>query len=68
MRRNSDYNQMLNRGRKAGLSARELNQALATCPVEGERSAGQSDANGYISEIDATGHRVVRPAAAPGTE
>lgn len=64
MTRNSDYHLMLSRGRKAGLSARELNQALATRPVEGgERSPGQNDANGYICSVDAGGHRIYRQAS-----
>jgi hypothetical protein len=58
----STYQLLLNRGRKAGLTTRELNSALASHPVAGRENApGQFDANGYISTISETGQRVVTP-------
>jgi hypothetical protein len=58
MIRSSDYHLMLSRGRKAGLTARELNLALTMQPVAGgEQSQGQPDCNGFISGVDAQGHR-----------
>lgn len=58
----SDYNSLIARGRKAGLSTRELYAALSSRPAEGNESTpGQSDGNGYASEIDEQGHRVYRP-------
>ena len=59
----SDYNAMINRGRKAGLSTRELYPAMATRPVEGSGQVpGQTDCNGYVSSVTLQGHRVYRPA------
>jgi hypothetical protein len=62
MVRSSDYHRMLSRGRKAGLTARELNLSLALQPVVGnERSLAQADCNGFISGVDAQGHRIFTP-------
>lgn len=62
----SAYHQLLNRGRKAGLNARELISALSIRPVVGtEQLPGQSDCNGYISDVDARGHRTYRPVSEP---
>lgn len=58
----SSYQKLLSRGRKAGLSTRELNEALATRPFLGaEPGYGQSDPNGFVAGIDARGHRTSRP-------
>lgn len=58
----TDYNTLLNQGRKAGLNTRELYAALSARPPEGSDAPhGQSDGNGYASEIDELGHRVYRP-------
>jgi hypothetical protein len=65
MMRHRDYNLMLSQGRKAGLTSRELNSALSMQPVEGGEQPGQPDCNGYISEIDASGHRTLRQADQP---
>jgi hypothetical protein len=63
MSHKSSYQMLLSRGRKAGLSTRELNQALSTHPVTGaEQGRGQSDTNGFVAGIDAQGHRTYRPA------
>jgi hypothetical protein len=49
---------MLDRGRKAGLNARELYQALsARQPSPGDAPIGKSDCNGFIAKIDANGQR-----------
>jgi hypothetical protein len=62
MTRNS-YHRFIDRGLKAGLNSRELNQALATRPVAGEElPAGQADGNGYLSEIDSRGYQLYRQA------
>lgn len=59
---NSSYQKLLSRGRKAGLSTHELNQALATRPVSiEEQGYGQADPNGFVAGIDAQGHRTYRP-------
>ena len=63
----TDYNALIARGRKAGLGTRELYAALSSRPPEGTDSApGQSDGNGFISEIDEQGHRVYRPVTDEG--
>jgi hypothetical protein len=59
----SHHHALINRGRKAGLTTRELYSAMATLPPEGgERSPGQSDCNGYVSTVNSEGHAVYRPA------
>jgi hypothetical protein len=61
----SNYQSLLNRGRKAGLNTRELSSALAGQPVTGaDGSPGQPDCNGSIWTIDEHGHRVYRMATA----
>jgi hypothetical protein len=63
MSRITDYQTLLNRGRKAGLNTRELYSAMASRPCEGSDVApGQADANGYVCTINEHGHRVYRPA------
>ena len=62
MMSHSHYHLLLSRGRKAGLTTRELNSALSVHPVAGdEQQPGHADCNGYVSGIDANGHRTVRP-------
>lgn len=57
----SNHHSLLSRGRKAGLSTRELNQALASGPAYGaDQVPGQADCNGSIWTIDENGHRVCR--------
>ncbi len=49
---------MLDRGRRAGLSTGELYRALASRPAAaGDAGPGQTDCNGYISQVSANGHR-----------
>jgi hypothetical protein len=63
MMRHSDYHLLVSRGRKAGLTTRELNSALSSRPVLGsEQQPGQLDCNGYVTGIDANGHRTFRQA------
>jgi len=58
----SDYRTLISRGRKAGLSTRELYPALTTRPPEGNgQLAGQSDCNGYVAGYNQQGQRVYRP-------
>jgi hypothetical protein len=61
MSRNT-YTLMVNRGRKAGLSTREICRALATQPVDGDEQPGQIDGNGLVSTVTPEGHRAYRPA------
>jgi hypothetical protein len=58
----SDYRTLLNHGRKAGLSTREIYSALATRPPEAhEHNNGQADGNGFVPYYTIGGHRVFRP-------
>jgi hypothetical protein len=58
----SNINTLLARGRKAGLSTRELYAALSSRPPEGtDAPPGQSDSNGYVPAIDEQGHLSYHP-------
>jgi hypothetical protein len=58
----SDNHELIARGRKAGLSTRELYAALAGRPPEGvDQQPGTTDENGYVSEFNEQGQRVYRP-------
>ena len=58
----TDDNTLIARGRKAGLNTRELYAALSSRPPEDQDGTpGESDGNGFASEIDEEGHRVFRP-------
>jgi hypothetical protein len=66
MLRSNDYHQRLSRGRKAGLTSRELNSALATQPItSGQQISGQADCNGFVSEVDSHGHRTYTVGGSP---
>lgn len=58
----TDYRTMINRGRKAGLTTRELYSAMSTRPMEGsDQILGQSDCNGFVSSFNQHGQRVYLP-------
>jgi hypothetical protein len=57
----TDYRTLINRGRKAGLSTRELYVAMSARPGEGSDALGRADTNGYVQGINARGQRVFRP-------
>jgi hypothetical protein len=57
----TDNRTLINRGRKAGLSTRELYSAMASRPAEGTDVMGRADTNGYVLGINALGQRVYRP-------
>jgi hypothetical protein len=62
MSRNSDYNLIIQRGRKAGLNTRELYSALNTrAEGNGEPQVTEADCNGYAVGFDADGHRIFEP-------
>jgi len=62
---NTHYQVLINRGRKAGLTTRELYSAMAGRPVEGgDDVLGRTDCNGYVPSIDQQGHRIYRPLGA----
>jgi hypothetical protein len=64
----SDYRTLLNHGRKAGLSTREMYSALATRPSEAsDRSNRQADGNGFVSDYSKSGQRIYRPISGTGT-
>lgn len=55
---------MLDRGRKAGLSMADLYRALSSRPsAVGDTTPGQTDCNGYVTQIDANGQRTYVPQA-----
>ncbi|HYV37821.1 MAG TPA: hypothetical protein VE988_19200 [Gemmataceae bacterium] len=63
----SDYRTLLNHGRKAGLSTRELYSALATRPPEAHDNSNRlADGNGFVSDYTLGGHRVYRPVTGGG--
>jgi hypothetical protein len=58
----SNYQTLINRGRKAGLNTRELYSALAARSEQAhEHVPGQTDCNGYVSGHNAQGQRVFQP-------
>lgn len=62
---NTHYQVLLNRGRKAGLTTRELYSAMAGRPVEGgDDLLGRADCNGYVPSINSQGQRIYRPLGA----
>jgi len=64
MSHRSNYQSLLSMGRKAGLTTRELNSALAGQPVTGtDQTPGQPDCNGSVWTINEHGHRVYRGAS-----
>jgi hypothetical protein len=60
----TDTRTLINRGRKAGLTTRELYTALGGRPAEGSGYASRADTNGYVSSINKHGHSVYRPLGA----
>jgi hypothetical protein len=56
----TNYHLMVNRGRKAGLSTREICPALSTQPVDGSEQPGLMDCNGMVSTVTPEGHRAYR--------
>ena len=62
MSHNSSLRRLLDRGRRAGLNARELYQALtARQPAPGDHPVGRTDSNGYVAHISANGQRTYQP-------
>jgi len=58
----TDYRTLISRGRKAGLSTRELYSAMSTRPMEGsDQILGQSDCNGFVSSFNQNGQRIYQP-------
>jgi hypothetical protein len=61
--RHTDTRTLIDRGRKAGLRATELYQAIAARPPEvGDHALGQTDGNGFVLGYNQAGQRVYRPA------
>jgi hypothetical protein len=58
----TDYHVLISRGRKAGLTTRELYAAMAACSAEGtDAGLGRADCNGFISSVNPQGQRAYRP-------
>jgi hypothetical protein len=55
----SEYERLINQGRKAGLNAHEMNAALSG---RAPASDGRPDSNGYVWVMDEHGRMVFRPA------
>jgi hypothetical protein len=62
----SDYRTLLNHGRKAGLSTREMYSALAARPPEASDYNRQADGNGFVSDYSKSGQRIYRPLSGTG--
>ena len=63
----TDHRTLINRGRKAGLSTRELYSAMAARVESTGQGPGQCDGNGFAPGYDQHGRRVYRPAASEPT-
>jgi hypothetical protein len=64
--RRSDYQTLLTRGRKAGLTTAEMYPALATRPPEAHANSNRlADGNGFVSDYTPAGQRVYRPLQPP---
>jgi hypothetical protein len=62
----TDYQTLINRGRKAGLNASELYRAMAAHRTEGlDQAMGQADGNGFVMGYAPSGQRVYRPSRFP---
>ncbi len=58
----SHYLTLIDRGRKAGLSTREMYTAMSTRPSEGlDEAPGQVDGNGFVPSYNQQGKRFYRP-------
>jgi hypothetical protein len=58
----TNHSTLISRGRKAGLSTREIYSAIAARPAEGsDRALHQLDGNGFVSSYNQQGQRVFRP-------
>lgn len=58
----TSFQQLLSRGRKAGLGTQELYGALAARrPEAGDLQQGQSDSNGFVSDVHQDGRKVYHP-------
>jgi hypothetical protein len=53
---------LIDRGRKAGLRTAELYSALSSRRLEvGDRPAGETDSNGFVSRVGMQGRPTYRP-------
>jgi len=63
----TDFRTLIDRGRKAGLRTFELYSAMASRrPETGDHDGGQTDVNGFVSEVGLNGQRVFRPSGNNG--
>jgi hypothetical protein len=58
----TEYQSLLNRGRKSGLKTTELYQALTARQPQPAECNGQGDANGFVAHLDGHCHPVYQPA------
>ena len=61
--RHTDYRTLIDRGRRAGLGTADLYNAIAAArrPEAGDRFAGGTDGNGFVSAFDRQQRVVYRP-------
>jgi hypothetical protein len=57
----TDFQRLVDRGRKAGLGTSELYRALGARRPEVGDQRSRTDGNGFVSEYGAHGERVFRP-------
>lgn len=57
----TDYQRLIDRGRKAGLGTSELYRALGSHRPEVGAQLRRTDGNGFVSELGTHGERVFRP-------
>ena len=58
----SHYYNLINQGRKAGLQTSELYRAMSTLsPNRHHLGNGQSDTNGFVSDVNQNGNAVYHP-------
>jgi len=57
----TDYQRLIDRGRKAGLGTSELYRALVARRPELGDQLSQTDGNGFVSGYGSKGERVIRP-------
>lgn len=58
----TDYQRLIDRGRKAGLGTSELYQAMMARRPEVGDPLSRADSNGFVNGYGAHGERVIRPA------
>jgi len=53
----SSHRRMIDRGRKAGLNARDLYAALSARQPSADQPVGKADCNGFVAKVEEDGKR-----------